>query len=98
MGKVPIHRVDGNEDELLRAFGACGCRTHKIHAPLDYLVAIPTTQHGWLTLVVEFKDAKTKVRPKQQQFMDHWPGLTWLVRCPQDVYQLVSLLQGESRD
>jgi len=92
-GRQPVHRTDTNEGDLVRAFEHLGCRLHKIHRPLDYLVAVPTTRHGWVTVVVEFKDLKTKVRPGQQRFMDTWPGLSWLVRTPADVDHLVSLVR-----
>ena len=93
MGKYPIHRVDANTGQLLHAFARHGCQSRAIHQPLDFLIAIPTTRHGWVNAIVEFKDADTPMQQSQTEFIDFWPGLTAVVRTPDDVNALVKLVQ-----
>lgn len=79
MARYEIHRNDGNAKALIAYLEAHGASVARLDTPLDAAV-------GFLgvTVLVEIKTLKGKLRPKQADFLATWRGACRVIRSEAD--------------
>lgn len=85
-------RTDGNHAAVVKALRAHGATVVYIQSPLDLLVG-----YYGRTVLMEVKDgakppSKCKLTPKEQEFIETWPGGAFVVYSPEDAVSALESL------
>jgi hypothetical protein len=91
------HRPDSNRDEIVDAFEKLGWKVFNTgmigEGFPDVVVAFDhsidgNSGHFYKICLVEIKNGNGKYTPKEQKFMDEYPGLVTTVRSVEDVQEM----------
>jgi hypothetical protein len=92
MARWETHRSDASEPVIVQAMEQAGASVRKIGRPVDLLVACKGQ-----TAVAEVKTGNAKLEPDQASFLAAWPGVSAVLRTPQDGLDLVQQLKQLAR-
>ena len=79
---------DANQDEVVKALEKIGCSVYDAHRIGGGLPDLIVGYRG-LTMLVEVKTPKGKLREGQEQWIREWRGFTCVVRSPEDAIEKV---------
>lgn len=80
MSRYEVHQTDANAHGLYEAARKMGMSVEVINRPVDALVGFQG-----LSIAVEVKTDKGKLRPKQEAFFQRFTGAATIWRCLADV-------------
>lgn len=93
MARYEVHRSDGNAKAIIDALRKMGASVAIIDRPVDALVG-----YRGLTVPVEIKTARGKLRASQSEFLGRWEGLCEVLRSVDDGIALLQrMAQAASR-
>lgn len=91
MGKYSVHRIDGNQAEIIEAMRAAGASVESLGRPVDVAVAICEQ-----TELAEVKTVTGRVRASQERFWARWHGRRVVLRTKADGIALVERLKRQA--
>ena len=81
------HRVDSNQDEIVKALRKKGCSVEVIGRPVDLLIGYKSKNY-----LVECKnrDGLNKLTPFQERWIPQWRGQVRIVHSVDEAIELVT--------
>ena len=92
MGRYEVHQTDGNAHGLYEAARKMGMSVEVINRPVDALVGFQG-----LTVAVEVKTERGKLRRGQVQFFERFTGAATIWRTLEDVQATRALLSNQAK-
>jgi hypothetical protein len=92
VSRFEIHQKDANAEQLKTLAEQLGMTVEVMQRPVDYLVG-----YKGLSIAVEIKTEKGKLRPSQVAFFDRFRGAAAIWRTANDVMLTHQQLQQQAR-